>query len=59
MRDQNPTQIDEQAYQSAYERVREEIRSLRDWAADQDLEALFGLEGELEGNSDGPTEAAK
>ena len=37
---------DSAAFESAYERVRKEIRSLRDWAADQDLEMLFGLEPE-------------
>lgn len=29
---------------SAYQLVESEIRNLRDWATDQDLEALFGLE---------------
>lgn len=41
---QNQTQVDASQYESAYEMVRKEIRSLRDWAAEQDLDALFGLE---------------
>ncbi|WGL16719.1 response regulator [Microbulbifer bruguierae] len=41
-----PLQEQEQADidASAYELLTKEIRSLRDWAAEQDLDALFGLE---------------
>ncbi|WP_227718237.1 response regulator [Microbulbifer sp. Q7] len=44
--------IDGAALESAFEAVRREIRSLRDWAAEQDLEALFGVESELPGSSE-------
>ncbi|MBN8431188.1 response regulator [Microbulbifer salipaludis] len=43
--------IDGATLESAFEAVRREIRSLRDWAAEQDLEALFGTDSELTGNS--------
>lgn len=48
MHEQDAPQIDREIYESAYEQVRKEIRNLRDWAADQDLEALFGLEQPIE-----------
>lgn len=59
VRDQHTPQFDEKAYQSAYDKVREEIRSLRDWAADQDLEALFGLEDDSEEPNKAAEPAAK
>ncbi len=46
IQEESEASIDGEALESAYELVRKEIRSLRDWAADQDLEALFGLEVE-------------
>ena len=46
LQDQGEADIDGEALESAYELARREIRNLRDWAADQDLEALFGLEPE-------------
>ena len=44
LQDQAQATVDGEALGAAYELVRKEIRTLRDWAADQDLEALFGLE---------------
>ena len=46
LQDQAEANIDGEALEAAYELARKEIRSLRDWAVDQDLEALFGLEAE-------------
>ncbi|WP_226702601.1 response regulator [Microbulbifer elongatus] len=46
LQDQAEANIDGEALEAAYELARKEIRSLRDWAVDQDLEALFGLERE-------------
>ena len=40
--------LDDKVFGNTYALVRKEIRSLRDWAADQDLDALFGLECEAE-----------
>ncbi|WP_233998931.1 response regulator [Microbulbifer pacificus] len=41
---QEQAEVDVENYESAYELVRKEIRNLRDWASDQDLDTLFGLE---------------
>ncbi|WP_261319179.1 response regulator [Microbulbifer agarilyticus] len=39
-------ELDGSTFKTAYELVKKEIRGLRDWGADQDLEALFGIECE-------------
>ncbi|WP_240914189.1 response regulator [Microbulbifer sp. SH-1] len=41
---QDQALVDTGEFEGAYEQVRREIRSLREWATEQDLDALFGLE---------------
>ncbi|WP_406827896.1 response regulator [Microbulbifer sp. ARAS458-1] len=47
---------DKATFETVYKLVRKEIRGLRDWAADQDLDALFGLECEVEQAGPGETD---